>query len=479
MSVYYVRRISEMKTISTEQIAERVKRENPWWEDPKGMPAFYSQMTPRPYLNLLVPLVEPSSVRRAVVLMGPRRVGKTVMIHHMIQRLVDSGVSNKKIAYFSVDNPVYNDFSLEDFLRYFKDSVDVNIDAEKCYVFFDEIQYLKNWEQHLKSLVDSYPTVQFLVSGSAAAALKLKSTESGAGRFTDFLLPPLTFYEYLDLLGVSDIVDIEEQDYTPKFSTEDIMNLNNHFVEYINFGGYPEAIFAGDIQSDPKRFIKNDIIDKVLLRDLPSLYGIRDVQELNSLFTTLAFNTAGEVSLSELSRSSGVAKNTIKKYIEYLEAAFLIRTVHRVDNNAKRFKRANTFKIYLAIPSIRSALFYPVRSESEEMGALVETAIFSQWFHAEIPLFYARWRSGEVDIVHLNNHQKIASCAEIKWSDRYLNKFRELTALIDLCNRQKVLYALVTSKTVSGSYNIGKTQFDITPASLYCFGLGYNIIRRK
>ena len=93
----------------------------------------------------------------------------------------------------------------------------------------------------------------------------------------------------------------------------------------------------------------------MLLRDLPGLYGIQDIQELNYLFTTLAYNTANEISLNELSKGSGIAKNTIKKYIEYLEAAFLIRLVHRVDRSAKRFKRANFFKIYLTNPSIRAA----------------------------------------------------------------------------------------------------------------------------
>ena len=62
-------------------------------------------------------------------------------------------------------------------------------------LFLDEIQYLADWERHLKAFVDTHPGVKCAVSGSAAAALRLKSIESGAGRFTDFLLPPLTFHE--------------------------------------------------------------------------------------------------------------------------------------------------------------------------------------------------------------------------------------------------------------------------------------------
>ena len=74
-------------------------------------------------------------------------------------------------------------------------------------LFLDEIQYLADWERHLKAFVDAHPDVRCVASGSAAAALRLKSVESGAGRFTDFLLPPLTFYEYLDLQDKADLVE--------------------------------------------------------------------------------------------------------------------------------------------------------------------------------------------------------------------------------------------------------------------------------
>jgi len=77
--------------------------------------------------------------------------------------------------------------------------------------------------------------------------------------------------------------------------------------------------------------------------------------------------------------------------------------MHRVDKSAKRFIRANYFKVYLTDPSIRAALFSPVHSADEAMGDLVETAIFSQWFHWDrLPHYYAHWDKGgqgEVDLV--------------------------------------------------------------------------------
>jgi predicted AAA+ superfamily ATPase len=188
-------------------------------------------------------------------------------------------------------------------------------------------------------LVDSYPHTRFVVLGSAAAALRLKSNESGAGRFTHFMLPPLTFNEFIHLKQLNRLITETNLDWqgslTKFYGTNNINELNKHFLDHINYGGYPEVILSDKIQSNPGRYIRSDIIDKILLRDLPSHYGIRDLQELNSLFTAIAYNSAGEVSLEDLRKNSGVQKNTIKRYVEYLEAAFLIKVVHKISNKPK------------------------------------------------------------------------------------------------------------------------------------------------
>ncbi|EFK12058.1 conserved hypothetical protein [delta proteobacterium NaphS2] len=466
-----------MRKVPTEQVVKRLAIENPWWENGQ-LPKIYRSFNHRAYLKLFYPLVESRKVRRATVLMGPRRVGKTVLIHHTIQNLLSSGVPAIRIAYFSVDHPIYNGLALESFLDIYSQATGVNYLEDECFIFFDEIQYLKNWEIHLKAIVDRLPNIKCTVSGSAAAALKLKSHESGAGRFTDFLLPPLTFHEYLELLGKNDLV-IPSESVEDFFETSNIEELNNNFIHYLNFGGYPEVIFSEEIQSDPGRFIKNDIIDKVLLRDLPGLYGVQDIQELNYLFTTLAFNTSNEVSLEELSKGSGVAKNTIKKYIEYLEAAFLIRAVHRVDRTAKRFKRANFFKVYLTNPSIRSALFSPIISEDPAMGEVAETAVYSQWFHSDTLLHYSRWKGGEVDIVNIGNEQKVEWAIEVKWTDRFYKKPTELKSLLKFCHSNNLDSTAVTTKSKTGHTIMENVLIDFIPTSLYCYTVGHNLIKGK
>lgn len=410
--------------------------------------------------------------------MGPRRVGKTVIIFHLIQKLIDEGADPRKIIYLSLDTPVYGGRSLEELLDLCRRANGLSAINTGFYVFYDEVQYLKNWEIHLKSLVDTYRGVQFIASGSAAAALKLKSRESGAGRFTDFSLPPLTFHEFIHLRDAKHLIRSVQDTWQGKpftrYDTVSIDDLNEEFISYLNFGGYPEVSLSKEIQRDPARYLKSDIIDKVLQRDLPTLYGIQDVLELNQLFTTIAFNTGNEFSYETLAQTSGVTRNTIKKYVSYLEAAFLIKIVHRIDAVGKKFKRANYFKIYLTNPSLRSGLFVPLEDGDERLGNLVETGIFSQWFHRpNFTTYYARWGSGEVDIVGLNKEELKPNWAvEIKWSDVFVEKPQKLKSLLSFAAKNNLPSAVVTSKTRTENSVYNGVELRFVPASLYCYTVG-------
>ncbi|NUP90353.1 MAG: ATP-binding protein [Candidatus Sumerlaeia bacterium] len=468
-----------MLQIPGEQIQKSLQVENPWWDTGVVPPQQGGGSTPRPYLDLFLPLVLDRSTRRAVVLLGPRRVGKTWMINHSIERLIAQGADPKRLHYVLMEQPLYNRQSLESMLEHCHRASGTNPLTDECHVFFDEVQYVSEWEKQVKILVDRGLPCKIIVSGSAAAALRLKSVESGAGRMTDFMLPPLTFHEYLHLLEKRALIQIEERENTVVYTVPDVGELNRQFVEYINFGGYPEVLFSEAIRRDPARFIKKDIVDKVLLRDLPSLYGISDIQELNYLFTTLAYNTGQEISLQELSRNSGVVANTIRRYLEYLEAAFLIRIVHRVDRSARRFRRANFFKVYLTNPSMRAALFAPVGADDHAMGPLVETAVFSQLFHSDIRHYYARWEGGEVDLIMLSDDQRVQSASEIKWSDRAIDQTSDLRSLLSFAETHRLPQVLVTTRTRSAEKRIGERSVGFVHAAAYCFVLGRHFVEAK
>jgi predicted AAA+ superfamily ATPase len=465
----------EMESISEEDVKLRIQRDNPWWQDnyaeiPEAK--FPRRIYFQPFKNLVLNY----DVKRAAVLLGPRRVGKTFMVKQLIHDSQKLGIDPHNILYVSLDTPIYSGISLERFINF----MPIGGKRDRRLVVFDEIQYFKNWEIHLKDLVDNHPHIKFVASGSAAAALQLKSRESGAGRFSDFMLPPLTFYEFLLFLG-------EEEKYIRQMGglleceINDIKGLNERFVDYLNYGGYPEAVVNDEIRRNPDQFIKNDIIDKVLLKDLPSLYGITGIQELNKLFSFLAYNAGNEASLENISQESGITKPTIKRYIEYLESAFLIIKISTVDDNCKTMKRERNFKIYLNNPSMRAALFAPVQQEdSTKIGQLTESAIFSQWQHSSgfSNLRYARWRNeGEVDIVYMMGDQKPAWIGEIKWSDRIDKDFQSQTrSLAALLRRHpSIRLSMLTTKTIKHQSILEGRNLQIIPSAAYCYLVGKNI----
>jgi uncharacterized protein len=469
-----------MDPISDEDIRLRIARDNPWWQT--SAPRIPEAAFPRRvYFAPFKKLALNFDVRRATVLLGPRRVGKTVMIKQLISDAIEDGINPRNVLYVSVDTPIYLGISLEKFISFMLDPKT----AEKSIIVFDEIQYLRDWEIHLKDLVDSHANIKFVASGSAAAALQLKSKESGAGRFSDFMLPPLTFYEFLMFLGEAEtyIRQIERQPKRgPEYEIVNVDGLNHRFVDYLNYGGYPEAVLNEQIRQNPEQFIKNDIIDKVLLKDLPSLYGIDGIQELNRLFSFLAYNAGNEASFENICKESTLTKPTIRRYIEYLQSAFLLIKVSTVDDNCTTMKRERTFKIYLNNPSMRAALFALVRPEdSTKIGQLTESAIFSQWQHsaASANLRYARWKNeGEVDIVYLNpGDQKPMWIGEITWSDRIDTHFGEETeAFALLLRKHKSIQAGVfTTKTIERWVELEGRSVHIVPSAAYCYWVGRNI----
>ena len=474
--------------IPLHEVQRRLALDNPWWRAGEGIDPQEAAWPRRAYFGQFERLARETSVRRAVVLIGPRRVGKTVLLKHLIATLLAEGVAGTQVLFLSLDTPLYSGRSLESLLQLFTD-LHQHAPGRPLWVLFDEVQYLKNWEVHLKSLVDSYPAIRFVASGSAAAALRMKSRESGAGRFTEFMLPPLTFAEYLGIAGQESAL-ICEADPTPggapAYLATDIHALNTEFVRYLNYGGFPEAVMNPAVRANPERFLRQDIVDKVLLKDLPSLYGIGDTQELNRFFNVLAFNTGGELSLEALSQHSAITKAKLSDYLEYLEAAYLIRRVHRIDDNALRLQRARTFKVYLTNPSIRAALFGMVSADDAAMGNLAETAVWSQWLHStEVSraLHYARWKAGrqdlEVDIVALDPRtQKPRFAVEIKWSDRAPQTPGDLRGLRELAARHTLARTpLVTTRTTTARIELEGIPIEFMPVALHCYTIARNLLR--
>ena len=469
-----------MKTISTTEVLRRLRMDNPWWASARLEDDPLARLARRDYFGQFAQLVRNEAVRRAVILVGPRRVGKTVMVGQLIRQLLTDGVDGTTILYLPLDTPLYTGLTLERIVELFRDEHG-HAASRRLFIFFDEVQYHPDWERHLKVLVDTYPSVRFTATGSAAAALKRQSQESGAGRFTDYLLPPLTFSEFLGFVGRDRSTGWDVWESMGKaadagrpveIDPEWVARWNADFVDYLNFGGYPEAVFSEVVRGDSARFVRDDIIGKVLLRDLPSLYGITNTQELNQLFMMLAYNSGDEISLSSLGEESGISKQTIDRYLRYLEAAFLVRRVTRVDDTARHLKRQRTFKVYLTNPSMRGALFGYVDPDHPAIGHLAETAVFSQLLHAPTAdlIRFARWKAGrrdcEADMVELDRAtQKPTRVVEVKWRDKAVRDHSLVADAVGFAAKYGVV-PVVTTRTVGAFKRVGDTPTWFIPTAL-------------
>ena len=190
-----------------------------------------------------------------------------------------------------------------------------------------------------------------------------------------------------------------------------------------------------------------------------------------------------EVSIEELAREAKIAKNTLRKYLDFLEGAWLIKRLHRVDKNAKRFQRAVAFKVYLTSTCWYSALFGPVYPGDAVYKRLVETAVFTQWLGAPeriSAMTYASWRSGKVDLVGFSSlgAQKVRApepnlVIEMDW-DQKLSGFgngpQTLTDFVRLnCNGEEDTLLLTNNLVRTGYHRHVRIQS--VPASLYAYGL--------
>lgn len=139
-------------------------------------------------------------------------------------------------------------------------------------------------------------------------------------------------------------------------------------------------------------------------------------------------------------------------------------------------------KMYLVNPSMRAALFGQMSADSEAMGALTETAVFSQWQHSQqTQLYYARWKTGEGDIVSLGLFdQQPAWAVEVKWSDRPYQVRKELDNCIEFVQKNPGIKQplLITSKSISDEgIAYRDVLFQFIPASLYAYTIGVNILK--
>ncbi len=446
-----------MAIVSDEQVMKVLRQYNPWWQMSSAIKEEIKPQRRLAYYEALKMLTH-KSIRRFVVLSGVRRVGKTTILYQIMDNLIDEGINPRNILYVSFDNPILKFTNAENVIFIYESMYPVE---GTRYVFFDEIQYTDDWELWMKVIYDSRKDIRLMATGSASPVLEKGSTDSGTGRWNILKIPTMSFYEYCRLLELdepeipsdmklSGLVEMNHAELGDLMSR--FVPLRNHFNRYLTIGGFPELVLSDD-DMYAQRMLREDVVDKVIKRDVLSLFNIRSPLLMEKLFLYLCMNSTeifyATTAAKELENTSVI---TIDSYIDALEMSNLIYLAKPMDVGSKGALKGKP-KIFIADAAIRNAVLMidDVLSDEAELGVMVETAVykhivsFYQGSPAQVGYFRnARDNQKEVDVVVELPRQKIL--CEVKYRNN--SHIPVSDAIVDLCQSEesKVSRAFLITK---------------------------------
>lgn len=384
---------------------------NPWWSGkPTRIPPFrrLAYYESRSYfLN--------RELRRATLLSGPRRVGKTTILMQMAEDLVAAGIEGSSILYLSLDHPVIKLISLREALRIYHEST--HPEDQTAFILLDEVQYSKEWETEVKLLVDMHPEYRILATGSASMVHHKGLAESGVGRWVTVHVPTLSFHEFAHMRGevpeqVKRLSQLRPTDlfykspYELRATADAFRPLLPSFKRYLVVGGFPETALQEDIGMC-QRLLREDVVERVLKRDMTALFGVRNVDELERLFIYLCIHTGEIFSLQNVAQQLGTTATTVANHLLHLEHANLLYKLPPYEFSGKKVLKARN-KYYIVDAALRNAVLLKgedVVTDPIEMGRIVETTIlrhFYAYHYRETPRI-TYWRDPrtqlEVDII--------------------------------------------------------------------------------
>lgn len=425
---------------------------NPWWAGhaPGDLPNWERSAAAQVWQ-----WTQDRETKRSLLLTGARQVGKTTLYRQTIRRLLREGYPVHNILYATFDHPILKLAGLEQTIRAWGELFPA-VPGHARMLFLDEIQFVPDWQTWLKHQVDFQSDLRIAATGSASPLRD--AAESGVGRWETIPLPTLSFAEFLRLRNIElpEIPPVKSLralfEWSPaEFSRAALVgrSLTAHFHDYLLRGGFPEPALAPDL-TRCQRLLREDIVDKVLKRDMTALYGVRRVLEVEKLFLYLCYHDGGILDLTALTQQlDGVGKQLANSFLDLFEATHLIYRL-KPFGYGKEVLRGRD-KVYLADAALPGAVLLLGRKlleRPDRLRAAVETAFFKHVFtrfYSQTPRFsYWRDRRGddyEVDIIAELGDRLVPF--EVKYQDA------EITP-----KRLKGLRQLIEERGVEQSYVI-------------------------
>ncbi|MBX6423416.1 ATP-binding protein [Thermosulfurimonas sp. F29] len=413
------------------------------------------------YPRELLSKLEPWLARReAIVIVGPRRVGKTSLLKLLALRLAEEG---KPVFFFDLEDPDDRDVieagpgALRKFL------------GRPGVVFLDEFHLLEDPARFVKLTVDHFPELKLILTGSSSLAVLKHFRDSLIGRLVEFELFSLSFREFLHFR--------EEDSYARWLEPVSIRQLRapeplripgkiwELLEEFLLFGGFPEVVLARDPEVKSK--LLSQIFRLYALRDLRLLFAQPDPRTFERVFLALSGSVGSIVKFSEMASDIGVNHKTVKHYLELLKALFLVKEVPPLAENP-RTELKKACKVYFADTGLLSwALgnFSPLALRPQAAGLYAENMValaLLRNLRPEERLRFWRKKSGpEVDFVVLTSGEYLP--VETKFRGRP----EKLSGLKSFIKRYRPLRAVVVSRDRWEEKSLNGTKVHFLPLVLF------------
>jgi predicted AAA+ superfamily ATPase len=420
-----------------------------------------------------------------VLLSGARQIGKTTLMLQAVDTLLKQGVPAANIVYATFDHPLLKLAGIDAVLEAWRER-EPRVDGNE-YLFLDEAQFIRDWGTWVKHQVDFAKYRRIAFTGSAMPLIAADQ-ESGVGRWHTIRLTTLSFYEYLQIkkLSLPELPKLKSLrelfDWAPPDfyrATESAAPYVGHFHEYLVRGGFPQTAQVESI-TQAQRLLREDIIDKVLKRDMTALFGVRRVLDLEHTFLYLCMHDGGLLDMSDLCANLEVKRPTAQNFIELLQTAHLIYRLPPY-GYGKDVLRAR-FKIYLADAAIAPAVMLKGKAILEDpaaLGVATETAVFkhlfARYYSQNVRFTYWRGKKDrEVDLLAEVGGQLIPF--EVKYRAQHTG-LRDLKGLLELCQQKSIGRGYVVTKSLDDFGPIKElpdtnTRIMRIPAPLLCYWMG-------
>lgn len=359
---------------------------------------------------------------------GPRRVGKTVLFKQIMYDLINlDQVLPRQILWFEF-RPGDKKEDIEKISQYYWDEIADH--SQPVFVFWDEIQFVQDYEIVQKYLYDLYEgKIKFFLTGSLSLWYRRRIQENMAGRYTPFKLYPLTFPEYLEFTDKSQY-QIYKNMFTetkPAIREIQVKNFNSQFRNFLEYGRFPEMIGKS---TELAKYYLDSLVNGSLNQDVFSYFKIRKPNEMISLYEYLRINNGGELNVSKLQSNSSYL--TIWAYLDILESMGLVDPVYNTANPL--MKRKVSRKIY-----INSSLYLnrTKLNPLTAMGFAAESYVLERLLETkQEPITFYRKRNFEIDFILPKFNQAI----EVK----FRSDINDLSKLQLFCRSRKLDLTVVS-----------------------------------